>query len=85
MDDWIAKSITYTINGPTLQLTSITNNEMRFRPGAINYVEYDITVLPQDVRAEQIKTLTDVEHLGGAILAVSTQGIPVGLPLQNTR
>jgi hypothetical protein len=76
-DDWIAKSVPYTIDGQTLHMVAITNNQMRFSPGKTNFVEYNFVVIPSERRADQIRTLGDVPQLGGQILAVVEQGIPV--------
>jgi hypothetical protein len=63
-DDWIAKSIPYTIDGPVLRTVAITNNQMRFING-LNPVEYTFVVLPSDKAPEQIRMLGDVAKLGG--------------------
>lgn len=76
-DDWIAKSIAYAIDAPTLTLVAIRNNQMRFVGEANNLVEYNFIILPYDKAPEQIRTLGDVEMLGGKILAVADQGIPI--------
>jgi hypothetical protein len=48
-DDWIAKSIPYTIEGPIVSTIAITNNQMRFALGMTNFVEYNFAVLPADI------------------------------------
>lgn len=79
-DDWIAKSITYTIDGPQLGLLAVTHNEMRFAGGVPNAIEYDLVILPASIRPEQIKTLSNVPQLGGKILTTTVQTVP-GPPL----
>ncbi len=76
-DDWIAKSIAYTIDEPNLAMVAITNNQMHFAAGATNLVEYDFVVIPADKVPEQIRMLGDVTKLGGKILTSAAQGIPV--------
>jgi hypothetical protein len=76
-DDWIAKSIAYAIDAPTLTLVAIRNNQMRFVNEANKFVEYNFVILPFGRAPEQIRTLGDVEKLGGKILAVADQGIPI--------
>ena len=76
-DDWIAKSIAYQIDAPTLTLVAIRDNQMRFVGEANNLVEYNFVILPYGKAPEQIRMLGDVEKLGGKILAVADQGIPV--------
>jgi hypothetical protein len=76
-DDWIAKSIAYPIDAPTLTLVAIRDNQMRFVGEANNLVEYNFVILPYDKAPEQIRMLGDVEKLGGKILAVADQGIPI--------
>jgi hypothetical protein len=78
-DDWIAKSIPYTIDGQILTMIAITNKQMRFVSG-VNAVEYDFIVLPSDKAPEQIRMLGDVDKLGGKILAQSYQTIPNNPP-----
>lgn len=78
-DDWIAKSIPYTIDGPVLRMIAITNNQMHLANGALNFVEYNFIVLPSDKAPEQIRMLGDVAKLGGKILAVMGQGIPINI------
>ena len=75
-DDWIAKSIPYTIDGPMLTLVTKTNNQMRFNIGIVNEVEYNFVIIPDDKVPEQVRMLGDVEKLGGKILATAAQGIP---------
>lgn len=75
-DDWIAKSIGYTIDGPNIALAAITNNQMRFTLGTTNFIEYNFVVIPQDKSPDQIRSLGDVSRLGGRILATMAQGVP---------
>jgi len=75
-DDWIAKSIPYTIEGPVVSM-SITEGQMRFSPGLVNYVEYNFALLPPNISVNQIRTLGDVARLGGKVLATNAQGFPV--------
>ena len=76
-DDWIAKSIPYTIDQPVISMVAISNGEMRFSAGQINYIEYDFVVLPSTIAATQIKSLADVAKMGGKIISSAGQGIPV--------
>jgi hypothetical protein len=75
-DDWIAKSIAYTIDGQTLNMIAVTNNQMRFKTGETNFIEFNFVVIPSDKRPEQVRTLSDVSRLGGEILTMEVQGIP---------
>jgi hypothetical protein len=84
-DDWIAKSIPYTIDSQYLTMIAITHDQMRFATGAVDFIEYNFIVIPKDKRAEQIITLGDVAHLGGKILAVAGQGIPIPAPTDATK
>jgi hypothetical protein len=76
-DDWIAKSIAYPIDAPTLTLVAMRDNQMRFVGEANKLVEYNFVILPYDKAPGQIRMLGDVEKLGGKILAVADQGIPI--------
>jgi len=76
-DDWIAKSIAYPIDSPTLTLVAIRNNQMHFVDEANKLVEYNFVILPYSKAPDQIRMLGDVEKLGGKILAVADQGIPI--------
>jgi hypothetical protein len=76
-DDWIAKSVAYAIDAPTLKLIAMRDNQMRFVGEANNLVEYNFVILPYDKALGQIRMLGDVEKLGGKILAVADQGIPI--------
>jgi hypothetical protein len=75
-DDWIAKSIAYTINADTITMVAVTDRQMRFTPGITNFIEYNFIVLPSEDSPEQIRNLGDVARLGGKIMAVMSQGIP---------
>ncbi|MBI5128124.1 MAG: hypothetical protein HZA66_01660 [Rhodopseudomonas palustris] len=76
-DEWIAKSILYTIDQPVISMVAISNNEMRFAPGQLNYIEFSFVVLPSTIAASQIKSLADVAKMGGKIISSAGQGIPV--------
>jgi len=76
-DTWIAKSVLYTIDGPALGLVTIDKDSMRFAPNQMNMVEYDFAVLPPDITPDQIRMLSDIPRLGGKILAVNAQGVPI--------
>jgi hypothetical protein len=76
-DDWIAKSIGYAIDAPTLTLVAVRDSQISFVSEANKFVEYNFVVLPYGKAPEQIRTLGDVEKLGGKILAVADQGIPI--------
>jgi hypothetical protein len=80
-DDWIAKSIPYTIEGPVLNLVAINSNQMRFAAAHNNYIEHDFAVIPAGIGAEQIRNLGDVTRLGGKILATAVLGGVQGGPL----
>jgi hypothetical protein len=82
-DEWIAKSTLYTIEGPIVSMIAITQNQMHFAPGQLNFIEYNFAVLPPSIATSQIRNLGDVGRLGGKILAVAQQGIPL-LPLPET-
>lgn len=76
-DEWIAKSTTYTIEGPIVAMVAVSQDQMRFTPGLLNMIEYNVAVIPADISTSQIRTLSDVTRLGGQILAISAQGIPI--------
>jgi hypothetical protein len=76
-DDWIAKSIAYTMDGPTLTTVAITKEQMRFALGMLNMIEYTFVVIPSDKAPEQIRMLGDVAKLGGKILSTVGQGVPI--------
>ncbi|MGW1423851.1 hypothetical protein ACWAT4_27435 [Bradyrhizobium manausense] len=84
-DDWIAKSIPYSIEGPIVTTVAITENQMHFTPGVLNFIEYNFAVLPPGIDPSQIRTLGDVEKLGGKILATASQGIPMDHPVPTTQ
>ena len=60
-----------------MSMTAITEGQMRFAAGIVNYVEYNFAVLPPDISPNQIRKLADVAPLGGKVLATSVQGFPV--------
>jgi hypothetical protein len=79
-DDWIAKSIPYSIERPTVVMVVHTNREMHFASNLPNLIEYNFAVIPPDVSPTQILTLSDVQKLGGKILATASQGGIMGAP-----
>ncbi len=79
-DDWIAKSIAYTIDKPLIVMVAITKGEMRFAVNLPNLIEYNFVVIPAEISPAQIRTLGDVLTLGGKILAVNSQGGLMGAP-----
>jgi len=64
----ISKSTAYTITGAPLSL-AVYKPLLRLNPGVENYVEFNLVLLPIQFSPEQITTLSDVERLGGKILA----------------
>jgi hypothetical protein len=85
-DEWIAKSVAYTIDGDTLTLVTVNKANMRFALNAGNLVEFNFVVIPGNVSPDQIHSLSDVLRLGGQILANSIQGgAAIGAnPVQST-
>jgi hypothetical protein len=76
-DDWIAKSIPYSIDAQYLTLVTNAVNQMRATPGMTNPIEFNFVVLPKDITPDQIRTLRDVAVLGGKILYVVGEGVPM--------
>jgi len=75
-DDWIAKSIPYTIDQESLAMMTFDDNKMRYnQKGYMTIIEYDFVVLPQDKSPEQVRKLADVTSLGGHILVSVAQGL----------
>jgi hypothetical protein len=83
-DDWIAKSTAYAIDGPAPALVAVRNNQIHFVSEANKFVEYNFVVLPYDKGPEQIRSLSDVEKLGGKVLVTADQGIPIPAALSQS-
>ena len=56
-DDWIAKSIPYTINGPSLVMALVSNGTMRYGISRPNLIEFNFVVSPDKISPDQIRTL----------------------------
>jgi hypothetical protein len=68
-DEWIAKSAPYTIDTNTLTLDAAAANPMHVSLGAINSIELNFVVIPNNITPDQIHALRDVALLGGKILS----------------
>ncbi len=79
-DTAIEKSILYTIDGSSFRMSIVVQlNPMRLRVNpahpAVN-VEHNVVIIPSTFSTGQINSLSDVEQLGGRILATRRQVVP---------
>lgn len=68
-DTAIEKSSAYTITGGVLPLAVVGTGKIRLAALQENLVEFDLILLPVRHSPEQIRSLGDVESLGGKLLA----------------
>jgi hypothetical protein len=73
-DEWIAKSVAYTIDNTQLTLVTVNKEQMRYAINIGNLIEFNFAVIPAHISPDQIRTLNDVVQLGGKLLATSVQG-----------
>jgi len=67
-DKFIGKSDLYTITGDKILMAWVGNVGLRVVPNVPITIEFNLVLLPSIYSADQIVTLSDVEHLGGKIL-----------------
>lgn len=67
-DPAISKSAAFTITGDAVTI-AVNKPKIWLVPGAQNFVEFNLVLLPNQFSPEQITTLSDVARLGGKILA----------------
>jgi hypothetical protein len=67
-DTIIEKSGLYSITGGSITLAHPTAKILKFAPLAANQIQMFLLLIPNTVLAENIKSLSDVERLGGKIL-----------------
>lgn len=79
-DTFIDISSPYTIEPRAINLVfrgSTSPARLRIDPAFSNLsIEYNAIVIPKTLSADHIKTLADVERLGGNIIATSSQTVP---------
>jgi hypothetical protein len=84
-DTKIEKSALYSIPiGDPLTLALVSTGKMKVAALQATQVEYDIILLPSSVSHDRVTMLSDVEPLGGKILATAGQMLMGGPPDTNT-
>ena len=77
-DQEIEKSSVYSIVDGAETLAHPPSMRLRFLVGFPNNLEFDIVVIPNDISADKILSLSDVELLGGKLLASAGMNITGG-------
>lgn len=67
-DKAIEKSQVYAIEGETIVLQHQSEQKLRFVVGQPNIVEFDLVLVPSQISANDIASLSDVAKSGGRIL-----------------
>jgi hypothetical protein len=83
-DNRIDKSTEYTITGLVTQLALVLplNYKMNISSTKTNMIDYSVVLVPTKVSPDLIKSLSDVERLGGRIVDSRGQGLgPIQLRL----
>ena len=83
-DTAIEKSALYSIDGGEVNMQFKGRGVIRFAPLQINGVELYVAMIPNDVSADQVTKLADLERIGGKIVARAGHNVPGGpLPATN--
>lgn len=81
-DTAIDRSIQYTLDGSHIRMTVVGQTQpvaLRVDPSVSAVtIEYDAVLIPRSFSTEQIKSLNDIERVGGRILSTVAQGVPFG-------
>jgi hypothetical protein len=79
-DERIEKSALYTITGSPVNLAVVVSGHLRLNALQPNEVEYDVILWPTKLSIDDLKSLLDVERLGGEILGRRGQTVFGGPP-----
>jgi hypothetical protein len=82
-DTAIDKSTAFTITGDAVNVAALLTSPTHLRPPNNNpsqisvMVEFNLVLIPNDLRPEQITSLADVQRLGGKIVATRSRDVSV--------